>query len=275
MEAMTREPRTRPLAGPSAAKTAPLASAASIGYLDGVAATEPARAYKAGLLAALGLLPGHRVLDVGCGPATDLPALADAVGTQGEVVGVDRDPAMVAAARERCAGSPNIRVLEGDAERLPLDPASVDRARADRVLMHVADPAAALAELHRVVRPGGLLTLAEPDWDTLAVDHPDLAIARAFTGYVAARANRNPAVGRRLPRLAAAAGFALRAVRNEAVVLTDFVAAETILGIRRVTQRAVAAGAFDQRAAESWLEYLTTCEVFFATVSFITVVAEA
>lgn len=253
----------------------PTASSASTAYLDGVAATAPARAYKSGLLAALSLSPGQRVLDVGCGPATDLPSLAAAVGPHGEVIGVDRDPAMVATARERCAALPNVRVLEGDAERLPLGSAEIDRARVDRVLMHVADPAAALSELHRVLRPGGLLTLAEPDWDTLAIDHPDLETARAFTAYVARRANRNQAVGRRLPRLAAAAGFAIRAVRNEAVVLTDVDSAETVLGLRRVTRRATADGALGPRQAQAWLEYLLTCEVFFATASFITIVAEA
>lgn len=263
---MTEEPRAYP---------SPHTSSAPAAYLDGVAATEPARGYKGGLLAALGLLPGHRVLDVGCGPATDLPALAAAVGARGEVIGVDRDPAMVATARERCSATANIRVLEGDAEHLPLESGGLDRARVDRVLMHVPDPAAALAELHRVLRPGGVLTLAEPDWDTLAIDHPDLETARAFTAHIARHANRNQAIGRRLPRLAGSAGFALRTVRNAALVLTDFPAAETILGIRRVTQRAAAAGVFDPREAEAWLEYLTTCEVFFATVSFITVVAEA
>lgn len=268
---MTEEP----CAPTSATAAVSTTSSASTAYLDGVAATEPARAYKGRLLAALGLLPGHRVLDLGCGPATDLPALAAAVGPQGEAIGVDRDPAMVATARERCAALPNIRVIEGEAERLPLGSAEVDRARVDRVLMHVPDPAAALAELHRVLRPGGVLTLAEPDWDTLAIDHPDLEAARAFTAYVARHANRNQAVGRRLPRLAATAGFALRTVRNEAVVLTDFEAAETILGLRRVAARAAAAGALGPHSAESWLEPLTTCEVFFATVSFITVVTEA
>lgn len=183
---MTRQPPARPTTTTSSASTA---------YLDGVAATEPARAYKGGLLSALRVLPGHRVLDVGCGPATDLPALAAAVGEQGEVIGVDRDPAMVATARERCAALPNTRVLEGDAERLPLESARLDRARVDRVLMHVADPAAALAELRRVLRPGGLLALAEPDWDTLAVDHPDLETARALTDHVARHASRNQAMG--------------------------------------------------------------------------------
>jgi SAM-dependent methyltransferase len=165
-------------------------------------------------------------------------------------------------------------VRQADAHRLPFEAHSIDRARADRVLMHVADPGAVLAELHRVLRPSGLLTLAEPDWDTLAIDHPDLAVSRAFTRYIAERVNRNPAIGRRLPRLATRAGFTLRTVSNAAAVLTDFETAETILGLRRNTERAVAAGYLTTDDAHAWLEHLSTGP-FFATTSFITVLAQS
>lgn len=248
-------------------------SSAPTPYLDAVAATPIGRSYKRDLLAALAVEPGHRVLDVGCGPGTDLAALAAAAGPTGAVVGVDQDPAMVATARNRFASLPCVRVLEADAHRLPFEDDSFDRARADRVLMHVADPAVVLAEFHRVLRPGGLLTLAEPDWDTLAVDHPDLELSRAFTRYVAERVNRNQAIGRRLPRLAADAGFALRAVDNAAAVFTGFEDAETILGLRRATERAVVSGHLTGEGGRAWLEHLTT-GTFFATTSFITVVAE-
>ncbi|MEU4673902.1 hypothetical protein AB0F91_39605 [Amycolatopsis sp. NPDC023774] len=140
--------------------------------------------------------------------------------------------------------------------------------------MHVAHPAAVLAELHRVLRPSGLLALAEPDWDTLAIDHPDLKISRAFTRYIAERVNRNPAIGRQLPRLANHAGFTLRTVLNAAAVFTDFETAEAILGLRRNTERAVAAGYLTAQDAQTWLEHLTT-DTFFATTSFITVVAQS
>jgi len=140
--------------------------------------------------------------------------------------------------------------------------------------MHVTDPAAVLAELHRVLRPGGLLTLAEPDWDTLAIDHPDLALSRAFTRYIAERANRNQAIGRQLPRLAAQTGYHLHTVRNTAAVFTDFETAETILGLRRNTERAVTSGYLTRDDAHAWLEHLTT-GTFFATLSFITALAQS
>jgi SAM-dependent methyltransferase len=249
-------------------------SSAGTPYLDAVAATDIARSYKRDLLAALAVEPGHHVVDVGCGPGTDLAALAGAAGPAGAVFGVDQDPEMVATARARMADQPTVRLHQADAHRLPFDDHSMDRARADRVLMHVADPAAVLAELHRVLRPGGLLTLAEPDWDGLAVDHPDLAISRAFTRYIAEHVNRNPAIGRQLPRLASDAGFTLRTVRNTAAVFTDFQEAETILGLRRNTARAVTAGYLTEEDAHVWLEHLTA-GTFFATSTFITVLAQS
>ena len=246
-------------------------STASTAYLDRVAATRAARTYKHGLLKSLCIGPGARVLDVGCGPATDLAALAEEVGPSGRVFGVDRDPAMVVTARARIEAYGNVEVHEADAHQLPFEAASIDRARVDRVLMHVADPSAVLAELHRVLRGGGLLALAEPDWDTLAIDHPDLAISRGFTRYIAERANRNQAIGRRLPRLAADAGFTVRAVGNPAAVITDFEVGETILGLRRNTDRAVAAGYLTREQGRAWLGHLTGGGTFFATVSTITV----
>ena len=249
-------------------------SSAPAAYLDRVAATDIARAYKHDLLTALAVEPGHAVLDVGCGPGTDLAALAAATGVTGVIFGVDQDPRMVATARERLADHPNLSVHQADAHDLPFPTHSIDRARCDRVLMHVADPAAVLTELHRVLRPGGLLTLAEPDWDTLAIDHPDLAISRGFTRYIAERVNRNHAIGRQLPRLATHAGFTLRTVRNVAAVLTDFETAEAILGLRRNTERAVAAGYLSAADGERWLGHLTT-DTFFGTTSFVTVLAQS
>lgn len=243
-------------------------------YLDAVAATDIGRTYKRDLLTSLAIEPGHHVLDIGCGPGTDLTALAAATGPAGAVFGIDQDPQMVATARARTAGQQNVEVRQADAHRLPFETHSIDRARTDRVLMHVADPAAVLAELHRVLRPGGLLTLAEPDWDALAIDHPDLAISRAFTRYIAERVNRNPAIGRQLPRLAAQAGYTMRTVGNAAAVFTDFETAETILGLRRNTQRAVTAGYLTPDDAHTWLQHLTT-STFFATSTFITVLAQA
>src|SRR5689334_221508 len=113
-------------------------------YLDAAAATDQGRDYKARLLEALDLRAGQTVVDVGCGPGTDLAAMADAVGERGSVIGVDNDPVMVQRALDRGCGHAAIEVRLGDAHLLPVRDRAADRARADRVLQHLEDPRRAL-----------------------------------------------------------------------------------------------------------------------------------
>ncbi|MEU7923977.1 methyltransferase domain-containing protein [Micromonospora sp. NPDC049801] len=250
-----------------------LTSADRIAYLDTAAATPIGRDYKRRAVDALDLRPGHCVVDVGCGPGTDLGRLADAVRADGLVVGVDRDPRMLAEAGRRLADRPRIDLRVGDAHALPLDDISMDRARIDRVLMHVEDPAAALAEVRRVLRPAGVLVVTEPDWDTLAVADEDVATSRRFARFVAGRV-RNPTVGRELVRLSARVGLRVRSVEAIAVVFEDFGTADQILGLRRNSARAVAAGEMVDREVRPWLRRLAAGPLL-ASFTLYLVTAEA
>ncbi len=245
-----------------------------IAYLDRVAATDLGRFYKGRMLDALDVCPGHTVLDLGCGPGTDLAALARAVTATGTVIGVDHDQAAVSAARERTADEHTVSVRLGDLHDLPLPDHAADRARTDRVLQHVTDPARVLRETHRVLRPGGRLVMGEPDWETLTVDHPDTDLSRAYTAYVTDKAVRNSRIGRQLPRLATEAGFTVPSVVPITPVFRDARAADQTLGLERTTRRAVAAGYLTDEAARRWLDHLSTGP-FLAAVTFYVVVAES
>ncbi|MGW4032547.1 methyltransferase domain-containing protein [Streptomyces sp. NPDC004838] len=244
-----------------------------VGYLDRTAASDVGRAYKRVLFDALDARPGQTVLDLGCGPGTDLEALARAVTDSGAVIGVDSSPEMTGRARERTAGLSAVDVRDGDVHRLPLADGSVDRARTDRVLQHVADPATALAEARRVLRPGGRLVMGEPDWDSLAVDYPDLDVPRAYARHITDRIVRNGVIGRQLARLATDAGFTVPAVVPVTSVFRDVRAADAILGLQRTTERAVAAGYLSAEVSRQWLDHLAE-EPFFAAVTLYVVVAE-
>jgi len=240
-----------------------------IAYLDKAAASDAGRAYKQHVLHELRILPGHVVLDVGCGPGADLPAMAAATGPTGKVIGVDHDPVMRDTARHRTRAYPSVEIQAGDAHALPVEPASVDRARADRVLQHLADPATAVGELRRVLRPGGRVALAEPDWDTLAIDARDLATSRAYTRFVTTKVVRNAAIGRSLGSLLHNAGFVVESVDATVAVFRDYRSAEAILRMPTVAERAWQAGHLDEDVARAWLTGLATGP-FLAAVTFFT-----
>ncbi|MFJ4715324.1 class I SAM-dependent methyltransferase [Streptomyces sp. NPDC088785] len=112
-------------------------------------------------VAALGLRPGDRVLDAGCGTGRALPPLRAAVGPSGTVLGADLTPAMLAAA-VRAGRDGHGRLLLTDVSRLPLRPAALDAVFGAGLISHLPHPEENLRELARVVRPDGVLALFHP-----------------------------------------------------------------------------------------------------------------
>lgn len=161
--------------------------------------------------------PGDRILDVGCGPGHDALLLAELVGEDGEVVGVDNSQSMIETARKEAADQAAIRFEVGDALDLSFDDDSFDSARADRVLQHLESPTTAIEELRRVTRPGGWVGVSDTDWETIFIDTPSGHTERFLSVEYAP--NRNPTIGRQLLRLARDAG--LRDVEVHPMVAHD------------------------------------------------------
>jgi SAM-dependent methyltransferase len=112
--------------------------------------------YGRAALDALAVVPGERVLDVGCGPGTTTVDLATSVGPTGEVVGADISPKMVEAASRRAKGVANARFVAADAQTADFDGA-YDALYSRFGVMFFPDPAAAFANLLGALRPGGRL----------------------------------------------------------------------------------------------------------------------
>lgn len=113
--------------------------------------------------AALDLDAARSFAEFGCGPGLYATTFA-ARYPHLRVAGIDRAPAQVAIARRRAAAQSlaNVRFLRGDVRSLPLPAGVFDRALASRLLMIVPEREAALAEMRRLLVPGGILLLAEP-----------------------------------------------------------------------------------------------------------------
>jgi SAM-dependent methyltransferase len=105
-----------------------------------------------------GLLAGSDVADLGCGTGGLMQSMAPVAAS---VVGVDREPEMLAAARTRLASHAHVTLQQGELEALPIAPASVDVAFLVLVLHLVAAPPRVLAEAARILRPGGRLILLD------------------------------------------------------------------------------------------------------------------
>jgi arsenite methyltransferase len=106
---------------------------------------------------------GDVVLDIGSGSGTDLLMAAHLAGPGGRAIGLDMTAAMrrKAAANARAAGLANVELLDGNAEAIPLPDASVDVVTSNGVINLVPDKAAAVREIHRVLRPGGRVQIAD------------------------------------------------------------------------------------------------------------------
>ncbi|MFI2370706.1 class I SAM-dependent methyltransferase [Streptomyces sp. NPDC018833] len=115
----------------------------------------------AAAVADLGLRPGGRVLDAGCGTGRALEPLRAAVGPHGSVLGIDLTPEMLDEAQRAGRGRSGMLLL-GDVARLPLRSGSLDAVFGAGLISHLPQPAANLRELARVVRPGGALALFHP-----------------------------------------------------------------------------------------------------------------
>ncbi|MFG2053258.1 methyltransferase domain-containing protein [Micromonospora sp. NPDC048930] len=184
----------------------------------------------------LDLSPGASVVDVGCGTGR---AVAELHQRGAAALGVDPDELMLATARRRWPGA---EFRTGSAESLPLPDQAVSGYRADKVLHEVPDPAAALAEAHRVLSPGGRIVLVGQDWDALMIDssHPDLTrtILRSQ-----ADSRPNPRVARAYRNLLLDAGFHDVAVEAHTGIFTDpgFLPMVEAFGARAVTAGSVTA----------------------------------
>ncbi len=157
------------------------------------------------------LKPDMRLLDVGCGPGSITIGLAERL-PQGEVIGIDTsEPTLAqAAADAEARGIKNLRYETGNVYELAFEDDSFDVVYAHQVLQHLGNRQAALAEMLRVVKPGGIIAVRDVDWGTAAFWPPEPWIGRFLEVYqkTARSQGGEPNMGRHMRALFNAAGIA-------------------------------------------------------------------
>lgn len=162
--------------------------------------------------------PGERVLDLGCGSGFLTAEIARAVGDAGHVLGVDPSPDMRAGAEENCAGFGKVQIAAGDAGAIPAEDGAFDKIVSLQVFEYLDDVPTALAEVSRVLRPGGRLVVGDWHWDCFAWHSADPSrMARMMASWDEHLAER--CVPALLPALMSDAGFTFG--ESRAVPFTD------------------------------------------------------
>ena len=156
-----------------------------------------------------GIKPGMRVADLGCGVGMTTALLAELVGSTGEVVGVDLSAAQLAQAQELMPSEfSNVKFVEASATDTGLPYGSFDLVYSRFLLIHLVEPVAALREMHRLLKPGGILVCEDGDLTT-AGSEPTTALnmfADLF-GRLGPKWGVDYTLGRRLFQLVLAENF--------------------------------------------------------------------
>ena len=176
--------------------------------MDETARWEATRELRSWERTQLALGPGERLLDIGCGLGDAGLTLSVDLGTTGELVGVDGSDAMIAEATAR-ARRPTSRThfVVGDATAIDEPDDSFDAIRSERMLQWVSDPAAVVAEMARVVRPGGRVCLIDSDWSSFTLELGDPHLSAQIHAFYRVERNRPSNLGSRLATLTESAGL--------------------------------------------------------------------
>lgn len=125
------------------------------------------------ILELLAPIKGERILDLGVGPGFLTKEIAELVGVESQISGIDNSEFMIEIARKRCSYFPSVTFQESNATNLPFSDSEFDAAVVSQVYEYVSEIQVALSELYRVLKPGGRALIVDTDWDSLVWNAKD------------------------------------------------------------------------------------------------------
>lgn len=217
------------------------------------------------------------VLEVGCGRGIMAQAIAQEVGSQGHVIGIDKSVNMIAAARQRqkVSSSP-VQFRVGDAEHLPFATDTFDRCYSGGMLEVVPNPYIALQEMVRVLKPGGWLVASAPDYGTTALDTSYIATTRKLLAYFCDH-ELHGLIGRQLLGMCRQLGLTHITASPQTSIIADYQQFQQLMTSSVWIGRAQAAGMCSAKELAEWwrdLDARAQEERFFCAISYFLVAGQ-
>ncbi len=209
---------------------------------------------RAVVLDLLDLKPGECVIDIGCGPGFLCESMADKVGPAGSVLGIDISPDLIALCQDRNPPV-HLRYAEEDALNLASDGGSFDVAVCTQVAEYIPDTAGILAEMFRVLRPGGRALIMATDWNCVGwhSSDPDRMnrVMKAWEGHCA-----HPSLPRVLSPALVAAGFEHLALHAHPIINRNFDPSRYSYGAAHLIKDYATNTGFSEAVAQDWFDDL-------------------
>ncbi|BAZ11068.1 hypothetical protein NIES4071_28930 [Calothrix sp. NIES-4071] len=224
--------------------------------LDKQGATNLWQGVKAQMLSLLEVGKGDSVIDVGCGTGSDVRAIAQIVGENGRVVGVDSSTTMIQEALQRAKGlNLPTEFYVGDAENLEFPDNSFDCCRVERVLQHLHNPQQSLLEIVRVANLGARIVIVEPDYGSIKIEGADPTVTSKLIKRRCSHF-RSPNIGMQLPLLYKRLELEKIAVTVTPVVNDNFEDNHEKFLLSKYVEPAVTIGLVSAQEGSKWINDL-------------------